>query len=325
MLRTRAVALSYDGTKRAAIGFSQYGNVRELHITTNSGNSWTRKTVPMTDCFDMNTSYDFSVLIADDLSGNVITSTDSGVNWKTQTTLGSKNWRGSCVSGDGNVLSVCESSGYIWISNNKGGTWNQRAESASWRYTQSSYDGKIIISGRNNGKIWRSTDSGVNWAEIVNSPTVTSWAGIFLSSDGSTIMASQNTQRAVGDFETTDDIYISYDYGVTWSITSLPIRTDSNNNNDKNVLVASADGKKIIVAKTNNDLLISCNRGLANSWRSRTKETVYIYSNIRNDIAISGDGSTVMIAGGTPYYDNLYMSSDSFNVELDINSFFEKK
>lgn len=317
-LTVKGVALSYDGTKIGAI------IANGIYISTDRGNSWTNSSIPMSDCFDMAASYDFSVLIADDLSGNVITSTDSGVNWMIQTTLGSKNWSGSCVSGDGNVLGVCESSGYIWISNDKGQTWNQRADSTTWRYIQSSYEGTILIAGRSNNKLWRSIDSGVNWGPITNSPTITgNWGGLHMSNTGEQIIACDQVKGA--SQSTLIYFFKSIDSGETWIGFSLPTNMGHNHyfygsNSDANYFAGSADGKIIITGRNSSNLHVSANSGYTFLPRRLAFDATY------KALAVSGDGTTVAI-GTTTYYTQFlqfYLSNDFINEGVDINTYYEK-
>jgi hypothetical protein len=312
----KGIAFSYDGTKIGAVVDNG------IYISTDKGKSWNNTTISMPDCFDMNSSYDFSVLIVDLSGGNVITSTDSGVNWMIQTTLGSKSWTGSCVSGDGNVLGVCQSSGYIWISNDKGQTWNQRAESATWRYIKSSYNGTILVAGRSNNQLWRSTDSGVNWGPITNSPTITgNWGGLYMSSDGSQLIACDQVRVA--------PIYYfkSIDYGVTWMrflvTANLSARQVSNGLvSDTNYFAGSADGKVIITGRNYSMLHVSGSSGY--TWLART---------ISNDaktyraLGVSGDGTVVAFATNTYYeqFAQFYLSSDASNEAIDMNIYYEKK
>jgi hypothetical protein len=306
----KGAAISYDGTKIGVIADNL------LYISTNTGNSWTKSTISMVNCFDMNASYDFSMLIACPSSGIVITSTNSGLNWFSQTTLGSKNWSGSCVSGDGNVIGLCESSGYIWISNDRGVSWNQRAVSESWRFIQSSYDGKILIVGKNIDKIWRSTDYGVNWGPIVNSPKAIvsggfngNWVGICMSSDGKNITVSFNTSYPSALYN-----YKSVDSGTTWMALYMPgINNGFSSNEDKNKLSGSADGQQIVTERTNSLFLVSGNGGY--DWVSRTDT----YTNNRPASLVSGDGSTLITIQNL-----VYISTKSSNIGIDIRTYYEK-
>jgi photosystem II stability/assembly factor-like uncharacterized protein len=322
-------ALSYDGTKMAVIRDNY------LYLSTDKGKSW--KTITpfnIVNCFDINASYDFSVLIAVPRSGKVLTSTDSGENWRVQTDL-SNNWTGSCVSGNGNVLGACTSSGYIWISNDKGVSWNQRAESGSWKFIKSSYDGKILISGRTNSQIWRSTDSGVNWGPIVNSPSITDcWGSLFISSDGSKIIAQKRV-----DWQVTSSIlffiYKSVDFGVTWNtFTIFNGYYNRQEVTDRSYLAGSTDGQILITGSRSDVIYISNNGGV--NW---VPYNFTVYSDKWETFSMSGDGNNVIITSNDTTDSNsltLFISKDSIevpvnnsvnkdNIIMDIINLYEKQ
>ena len=111
-------------------------------------------------------------------SGQIYTSTDSGVTW-TPYAL-SKSWTSVASSSDGIKLVATESTGSM---------------------------------STTGGQIYTSTDSGLTWT--ARGPFKT-WNSVASSSNGRRLVATENGAGSYGSVSG-GQIYISFDFGVTWT------------------------------------------------------------------------------------------------------------
>jgi hypothetical protein len=113
-------------------------------------------------------------------SGDVWTSTNSGVTWTDRTASSAAHglvWRGVASDATGtNLVSVASSAGAlvptgsIWTSTDSGATWTDRTTGTSptgpqaWQAVASDATGQNLVAA-GTGAIWTSTDGGASWTD----------------------------------------------------------------------------------------------------------------------------------------------------------------
>jgi hypothetical protein len=135
------------------------------------------------------------------------------------------------------------------------------------------FGGAGVYAGRDTaGPIYASGDSGLTWNQIADSRF---WRGLACSGDGSTVLASS------------DLVFVSHDYGVTWQQTSMPSGTWRG-------ATMSSDGNKMAVVNYSgfwrdpSTMWTSVDSGA--SWKPM--------SSIRSLVLVSsGDGSRIFANG----------------------------
>jgi photosystem II stability/assembly factor-like uncharacterized protein len=170
------------------------------------------------------------------------TSTDSGVNWSTNSnSSGSRDWRSICSDSTGTKLAACVNPGYIYTSTNSGLSWSTNSNSSgtgNWHSICSNSDGTKLAACADGNIIYTSTNSGVNWTQQTSSGS-RNWRSICSDSTGTKLAACVNPGY----------IYTSTNSGLSWSTNSnssgtgswLSICSDSTGTN----LAACADSKNI--------------------------------------------------------------------------------
>lgn len=107
--------VSGDGTKMA-VSSIVYSATPKVHVSTDTGSTWSDRTPPVANRNWISVSYsaDGNTLAVADYGGYVYISTDNGVNWTQQTSIGARNWRSVAASNEGEVVAVADS-GQIYI------------------------------------------------------------------------------------------------------------------------------------------------------------------------------------------------------------------
>jgi photosystem II stability/assembly factor-like uncharacterized protein len=153
--------------------------------------TWTQTSAPNDAWVSVASSVDGSKLVAASTmvngvgTGQIYTSTNSGMTWTVQSNAPATEWARVASSADGSKLVAVEA---IRLE-------NSLAESNS------------PMTG-----IYTSTDSGFTWTLQTNAPSVMFWTSVVSSPDG-------NRLAATAAFET---VYISIDAGTNWVATDLP-------------------------------------------------------------------------------------------------------
>jgi hypothetical protein len=178
------VCSSSDGTKLFCAG------VDGMVASTNSGASWTTvASAPFLSA--MASSVDAVNLVgARGDTGDLYTSTNSGVTWLFRTNVGGNVFVAVASSGDGSKLAAAVYGGQIFTSSDAGATWVARnAGTQNWLSLTSSTDGTKLAAVANSAQIYISTDLGLTWTARESGR---SWTGIACSSDGSKLVAVVN-------------------------------------------------------------------------------------------------------------------------------------
>lgn len=128
-------------------------------------------------------------------NGNVRVSTDGGSTFTSNTSYGSRAWRGLSGSSDGSVLFACyvgSTTGGAALSTDSGATWTDVTSfvgsAGDFWNTGVSINGNKLVTGKEGGSIYISQDKGVTWTEQTTAGT-RGWEGIGITADGTTIMA----------------------------------------------------------------------------------------------------------------------------------------
>ena len=166
--------------------------------------------------------------------------------WTLQTnapSTGNTTWTSIASSADGSKL-IAAFLGFAhayYTSTNSGAAWTSNSMPQmfpSWNRIACSADGSILVASSVSSVIWVSTNSGTSW--LSNNVTgVTEWSAVASSADGNKLLAADGS-----DFSYPGLIYISTNWGITWSPTSAPT-------NSWTSVASSADGTKLVATTWN--------------------------------------------------------------------------
>jgi len=190
------LACSADGRTILAgnVYSDQYTNVSQILISTNLGTTWSSITLSDDYLLDLVASADGMKMVGlfANYSGtsNLIRSADMGTTWLYGMVPSLAGHLAS--SGDGTKL-VVANGGYIYISTDSAGTWNElELTNAFANYVACSADGsKLVGTGSVWGPWWgifTSSDSGTTWAQANVTP-LTNFSAVASSADGSSLVA----------------------------------------------------------------------------------------------------------------------------------------
>jgi photosystem II stability/assembly factor-like uncharacterized protein len=264
-----AVASSVDGTRLSAAA-GTFGFRQPIFRSTNSGASW-MATGPTDVWQAIASSADGTQLVATAGLGAVYVSHDSGTTWQ-YSGVG-----GQAVAASANAIELVAVGTGIFTSSDSGSTWTQnRAPEANWRAVASSADGHKRVAVVGGGGIYISK---TGWTQT--SAPLTNWTSIASSADGSRLVATAN-----GGFANAGPIFISTNSGATWVQTSAPLTHWSS-------VASSADGTKLAAVSYANGVFTSADSGA--NWTPTAGPS-------GRRIACSGDGTKLLVAGGSLYY-----------------------
>ena len=148
----------------------------------------------------------------------IYTSSDYGVTWNQRTQF-SRNWSSISLSSTGQYQTAGDMGGnYIATSSDYGVTWTQRTQySGAWKSVAVSstgqYQSAVINSGGSGAYIYTSSDYGATWVQRTQYNL--SWYSIAVSATGQYQTAGHNGGL----------LYISSNFGVTWSPSSVDSRS----------------------------------------------------------------------------------------------------
>jgi photosystem II stability/assembly factor-like uncharacterized protein len=263
-------------------------------------------------------------------SGGIYTSTNSGVDW-TSNSLPALSWRSVACSADGTklVAAAYGPTGGIYTSTNSGTTWtevsNHNLLLTAGHAVACSADGTILVMVAGSiasppNYIFVSTNSGATWT--TNSVSVQLWqstgASVAMSADGTKMVA-------VAGY-----IYTSTNSGVSWQTNNLPDESwgcaaTSADGNRLMVVSAGASGgpghiyttystssPSLGIASAGNDLVLSWtvpstnfvlqqNQDLSTTdWTPLTDQPVLNLTNLQNQVFLSSNGSNNFYRLATP-------------------------
>jgi len=196
-----------------------------LYLSTNSAASWTTLTAPVGPS-SIGASSDLSNIYI--ISGaKVYKSVNLGVSWTNVSGTSSTSYLSAtntfnhmATSQNGQlILAGHNSSGYLYLSTNRGNTWSiqNNSLSANW-YTasMSATNGQFMLAG-NNSFLYLSTNTGATWQPISGSAygstyglftTTGNWSSSAISNAGQYMLAGMNT----------GSLYLSTSSGSSWTL-----------------------------------------------------------------------------------------------------------
>ena len=235
--------------------------------------------------------------------GAIFTSTDSGATWHQQTGDSTHVWLSVASSANGTKLAAACSDnmhtldlsdpGYIYTSTDSGASWSHNSPAShTWKAVASSADGTKLVAVQNfndmytgGGLLYTSADSGATWINQNSTLSPTNWSSVASSADGSKLVAVVYGGQ----------IYISWDYGVSW----LPRATAQN----WTAVASSADGTKLVVVAMSGQIYTSSDSGV--TWSSASNAPAINWSSV----ASSADGSKLVAVAD--YGGQICTSTDS--------------
>jgi len=186
--------------------------------------------------------------------GDLCLSSDGGKTWKRvekESGWGylEAKWLSVASSSDGKKLVAVAYAGFIYTSDDGGGTWKIRSAigARNWTGIASSKDGKKLAAVVESGRIYTSADGGETW-NSQEGPGDRGWGGIASSGDGTKLAAAVSG-------------------GKVWTVTGLPVEPApadaSPLTRDQNwiSIAASKDGKKLVAAVAGGKLYTSNDGG----------------------------------------------------------------
>jgi photosystem II stability/assembly factor-like uncharacterized protein len=183
------------------------------------------------------------------------------------------------IAGISNFSSSAYQSGPIYISSNYGSSWFETLLRGYWYKVAISDDGSHMLAVENYGKAYLSTNYGSTWSELTQLG-VSRFRGAAISGNGNYMMVSAFTQN----YECL--LYVSKDYGVTWTISLGNSRYDyiscAIDSSGANFYVAGSAGSPYVFRSTNQGL----------NW-----SIVYSTSNFTafvSDVNCTSDGSKIV-------------------------------
>jgi photosystem II stability/assembly factor-like uncharacterized protein len=262
------IASSADGTRLVAVSGSADFDPGRIYVSTNSGLTWTQTSAPSNCWISVASSADGSRLAAGDmriffikptlyeLLGEVYTSTNGGLSWKSNcvdaSDLGASPINCIASSADGNKLAV--SAGfYIYTSTNGGADWTRNAEPPpllQWNSVACSADGSRLVATAlpdvlsGTGYISVSTNAGATWTQT-RAPTNYAWCATASSADGLRLVAAPFA----------GPILTSTNGGATWTQAGLVVTNQP-------FLASSADGTRLSVTMYGGGIYSSVDGGV---------------------------------------------------------------
>jgi len=150
-------------------------------------------------------------------STSLYVSTNSGTNFTSITSIGSKSWTGTAISLNNQIMNACATGDYPYTSTDSGKTWANQTSNTSY----------ILPSASTIGKSWSAvqqlTYSGIgqNWSLLASSTgiaTSASFYNVSMSSTGQFILAG-----IYGGVT-----YFSTNYGTNWTATPSGLSASAN-------------------------------------------------------------------------------------------------
>ncbi len=256
---------------------------------------------PVSNWISIASSNDGNNLIAAASSGQLLTSTDSGVTWTPR--LAGGNWTSVASSSDGGKLAAAVGGyyqyqgptappayvpGVLYISSDSGATW-ATGPSGNWSAVASSTDGSKLLAADYGGQLYTSADSGATWTAR---DVARQWTSVGSSADGSVLVALSFCRVIGGSCSPGDQLYVSTDSGATWTARDS-VRT-------WNSVSSSADGTKLVATTSGGQIYTSTDSGV--TWTPRDAARGW------KSVASSADGGKLVAVtnGG-----QIYTSADS--------------
>ncbi len=270
-----------------------------------SAQTWVQSDAPSNSWLSVASSADGTKLVAVSTliqsgTGQIYTTTNSGLNWTVQTNAPATNWTCVASSADGTKLVAVEhttvygetnspfvASG-IYTSTDSGVIWTFQTNAPSavfWTSVVSSPDGNRLAATAAFGTVYLSTDAGTNWV-ATDLPTNFLWKSIAASTDGSKMAVAGGP----------GPIYVTTNSGATWKDTGAPITNWI-------CVASSVNGTKFAAASFQSGMYISTNSGI--NW-SQIINVPYTPASNWFAVAFSANDKMIAAGIGAP----IYLSAD---------------
>ena len=177
------IDMSADGTNAAASAG------KDVYTSDDSGTTWGLSKTFSGNLGGIAMSSDGTKLAVTVGSGNIWTSSDSGVTWTEDTSVGdTKSWKGIVMSADGTKMATMVQNSNIYISSDSGATWSSVSATSNWNAIAMSADGtKISVTSYNDNAGQTSLDGGATWTSDTQE---TKNMKIAYSSDGTKMLGA---------------------------------------------------------------------------------------------------------------------------------------
>lgn len=275
-----SIAMSDNGIVQTATTYQG-----KLHISSDSGKTWSDSGLSK-QWSGVAMSSDGKIQTAAAHDGTLYVSNDYGNNWESKESA--RIWRTVAMSSDGKFqTAITWAVDYIYVSSDYGNTWTPKGTKGPWITIAMSSDGKIqTAAGMTTSmqKIYTSSDYGETWTARDRRAY---WRSVSMSSDGKI-----QTGVAFSGMDGKGRIYVSNDYGISWSE-----KVNTNGLFLTNVDM-SEDGKIQTASVYNGQLQFSNDYGA--TWTPFGTKAVW------NDVAVSADGSK---QAAVAYEGQIYVSS----------------
>lgn len=249
-LAWKAIAISADARRLIVAAGSQNNLDGAMYSSTNLGSTWTKWSGPQRSWGALAASADgLNIAGVDGFGQHVLTSTNGGVTWATNSSPFPAEFNTIASSADGQKLIVAAGglgntpSGPVFTTADFGSSWTSNSLPLyHWQSVASSADGKTplaAVGGQSAGPIFVSTNGGNSWAQTA--APLSNWQRVAVSADGTKIAALIRLAS--------NPLFTSTNAGLTWNSQRLPQAIWSD-------VVLSADGARLFAAGDHNILTV---------------------------------------------------------------------
>ena len=283
-----------------------------------------------------------------------------GTDWvdMTDDSIGVQKWLAVSISASGKYQTAIEEAGDIYVSNDYGTTWiiKHNIGNALSNCISISQSGQYQTAS-NGISIFVSSDYGETWTETYNLGGSNIFVRVSLNGQYQTIVSSGDSFYQSSDFGQTwtrysdedsniynsismfptgglsmsydgryqtiasEDIYISDDYGVTWSTANLNSLNQDWEDRNWHGIAISSDGKYQTAIEVIGEIYVSSDYGI--SWN--VKEELPIQDQNWQDISISANGryQTAVAKGGKIFTSTTFGEIWETPTDVDVDKILE--
>jgi photosystem II stability/assembly factor-like uncharacterized protein len=293
-LNWRGISVSLQGNYQTAVVNGGY-----IYTSSNYGNNWspTATNYGNLNWFRVSISSDGRYQTAVASSGYIYTSSNYGNTWYAKTTsYGNLFWFGISVSWDGMYQTAIQLSGYIYSSTDFGNNWIKITsdEARNWYDVSISSSGQYQVAVVNGGYIYTSNNSGNGWSA---KGIYENWNSVAISSSGQCIVALTGS---------TNNIYISLNYGNSWTTKTVEYCNCASISTDSRYITLGGSNNYIYVSSITSNLSINVN-------------PVNLILDSSNNIYLSGSYD-----GNLKLYDNKDINFNILTNDIGIDTFIIK-
>ena len=162
--RWSAIAMSSDGVRMAAVdraGGTTGQDFGRVWTSADTGATWVEQLASpaLSNWSDIAMSADGRTLVAvagNGGAGGIYVSTDFGVNWSENPSVGAARWASVTISADGQRMVAGVQNGAIYLSTDAGTTWNpmNSVGIGDWASVSLSANGLTLLAAKRNGQLY---------------------------------------------------------------------------------------------------------------------------------------------------------------------------